>query len=57
MTAVGLQEVSQAIHSMLKPSVILDILQHFAIFATDKYNRKIKIICRYQQYDAANRIV
>jgi len=57
ITAVGLQEVSQAIHSMLKPSVLLDILQNFAVFATDKQNRKIKIICRYQQYDAANRIV
>lgn len=57
ITAVGLQEVSQAIRSMLKPSVILDILQHFAIFATDKQNRKIKIICRYQQYEAANLIV
>ncbi len=57
MTAVGLQEVSQALHSMLKPAVILDIVRHFAIFATDKQNRKIKIICRYQQYDAANRIV
>lgn len=57
LTAVGLQEVSQAIHAMLNPIVILDMLQHFAIFATDKQNRKIKIICRYQQYEGANRIV
>ncbi len=53
MTAVGLQEDSQAIHSMLKRAVVFDILQNFAVFATDKQNRKIKIICRYQQYDAA----
>ena len=42
---------------MLKPEVILDILQHFTIFATDKQHRKIKIICRYQQYQATNQIV
>jgi type I restriction enzyme R subunit len=56
-TAVGLEEVSKAIHAMLNPCVVLDILQHFAIFATGRQNRKIKIICRYQQYEAANRIV
>ena len=28
-----------------------------AIFATDRKNRKIKIVCRHQQYDAANKIV
>ena len=42
---------------MLKPSVILDILEHFTIFATDRRNRRIKIIARYQQYEGANLIV
>ncbi len=42
---------------MLRPEVILDILEHFTIFATDKQHRKIKIICRYQQYQATNQIV
>ena len=53
----GLKEVETAIESMLKPSVILDILAHFTIFATDRQNRRIKIISRYQQYEGANLIV
>jgi type I restriction enzyme R subunit len=31
--------------------------RHFTLFATDKKKRRIKIICRYQQYEAANKIV
>lgn len=42
---------------MLRPRVILDILQNFTLFATDKKHRCIKIICRYQQYEAVNLIV
>ena len=53
----GFKEVEIAIESMFKPSVILDILEHFTIFATDKKNRRIKIISRYQQYEGANMIV
>ena len=54
---LGLKELEIAIESMLKPSVILDILEHFTIFATDRRNRRIKIIARYQQYEGANLIV
>ncbi|MFW4597473.1 type I restriction endonuclease subunit R [Pseudomonas aeruginosa] len=43
--------------SMLRPHVVLDILGSFTLFATDNRKRRIKIICRYQQYEAANRIV
>ena len=42
---------------MLRPHVVLDILSSFTLFATDKKQRRIKIICRYQQYEAANKIV
>jgi type I restriction enzyme R subunit len=52
-----LQHVQAAVESMLRPAVVLDILQHFTLFATDKKHRRIKIICRYQQYDTTNRIV
>jgi type I restriction enzyme R subunit len=31
--------------------------RHFTLFATDKKKRRIKIVCRYQQYEAANLIV
>ena len=43
--------------SMLRPNVVLDILGSFTLFATDKKKRRIKIICRYQQYEAANKLV
>lgn len=53
----GLQEVDRAVSSMLRPEVVLDIAQNFSVFATDRNHRKIKIICRFQQYEAANKIV
>jgi type I restriction enzyme, R subunit len=53
----GLAELQTATDSMLQPAVILDILHHFTLFATDKQHRKIKIICRYQQYQAVNQII
>ncbi len=56
-TVSGLKEVETAARELLKPSVVLDILHHFTVFATDKRHRKIKIIPRYQQYHAANQIV
>ena len=55
--ASGLQEVKQAVLSMLTPETILRILHHFTVFATDRNKRKIKLICRYQQYEAGNQIV
>jgi type I restriction enzyme R subunit len=53
----GLAEVERAVSSMLKPEVVLDIAKNFTTFATDRQRRKIKIICRYQQYEAVNQIV
>ncbi|MCA9124031.1 MAG: type I restriction endonuclease subunit R [Planctomycetaceae bacterium] len=53
----SLAEVRKTVLSMLQPKVILDILQNFTIFATDKKHRRIKIICRYQQYEGTNLIV
>ncbi len=52
-----LVDVQRSIRSMLRPHVVLDILQNFTLFATDKKHRRIKIICRYQQYEGANLIV
>jgi type I restriction enzyme R subunit len=52
-----LEDVKRSIASMLQPKILLDILQNFTIFATDKKHRLIKIICRYQQYEGANLIV
>lgn len=53
----GLAEVETAVRGLLRPAVVLDILQNFTIFATDKKHRKIKMICRYQQYHTTNQII
>lgn len=52
-----LKDVKASVQSMLNPAVVLDILQNFTLFATDKKHRRIKIICRYQQYFTTNQIV
>jgi type I restriction enzyme R subunit len=49
--------VRKTVESLLRPEVMLDILQNFTLFATDKKHRRIKIICRYQQYETTNKIV
>ena len=49
--------VQRSIRSMLRPHVVLEILQNFTLFATDKKHRRIKIVCRYQQYEGANLMV
>jgi type I restriction enzyme R subunit len=57
-TAPGtLAGLKAAVNGLLRPSVVLDILAHFTLFATDKNKRRIKVVCRYQQYEAANLIV
>ena len=53
----GFSALKLAAESMLRPHVVMDILASFTLFATDKKTRRIKIICRYQQYEAANKIV
>ena len=53
----SLADVRRTVESMLRPEVVLDILQSFTVFATDKKHRRIKIIGRYQQYFTTNQIV
>ncbi|HEY7767817.1 HsdR family type I site-specific deoxyribonuclease, partial [Longimicrobium sp.] len=52
-----LRSVEAAVNGLLRPETLLDILAHFTLFATDKRNRRIKVVARYQQYQAANLIV
>lgn len=52
-----LQSVKAAVNGLLRPETLLDILAHFTLFATDKKKRRIKVVARYQQYQAANLIV
>ena len=53
----SLADVKRSVVSMLQPAVVLDLLQNFTVFATDKQQRRNKVICRYQQYEGANLIV
>ncbi|MDP8299191.1 MAG: type I restriction endonuclease subunit R [Candidatus Tantalella remota] len=53
----GLREVEVAVEALLNPTVVMDILENFTIFATDSKNQRIKVIARYQQYEGANLIL
>lgn len=49
--------VRKTVESLLRPAVVLDVLQNFTLFATDKKHRRIKVICRYQQFETTNKLV
>lgn len=51
------QKVQASVSSITRKEVILDLFRYFTLFSTDKRNRKIKVVCRYQQYEGANLIV
>ena len=57
ISAGGLVDLRKSAESLMRPNVLLDILEHFILFATDNKKRRIKVICRYQQYEGANKIV
>ncbi len=54
---VGLQDVAKQLTHLLKPSTLLDILQYYTVYATSSKKKKIKVVCRYQQYEGANAII
>ncbi|GAA5494083.1 hypothetical protein Rhal01_00239 [Rubritalea halochordaticola] len=54
---LGLGEVGKQLSDLLSPARLLDILKNFCLFSTNKKKQRIKIICRYQQYEGANKIV
>lgn len=54
---LGLGQVGEELTNLLHPRRLLDILQNFTLYSTDKKKRRIKVICRYQQYEGANKIV
>ena len=53
----ALERVEKAVTSMLRPRIILDLLDNFTSYAIRKSKQRIKIIARYQQYEAANKLV
>lgn len=54
---LGLGEIGKELSHLLQPQRLLDILQHFCLFSSNKKKRRIKLICRFQQYEGANKIV
>ncbi len=52
-----LNEVQKAVELMLSPKAVLDIMKNFTVFSTEKGGQKIKVLCRYQQYEATKQIV
>ena len=45
------------IKGILNKEILLDILQHFTLFMEIKEGVEVKIVCRYQQYRAAGKII
>lgn len=54
---IGLAAVKEAVDGVLAPDAVLDFLRFFTLFATDGKHRKIKVIARFQQFQATNLIV
>jgi type I restriction enzyme, R subunit len=54
---LGLAEIGKELTDLLNPIRLLDILQNFTLFASNKRKQRSKIICRFQQYEGANKIV
>ena len=55
--APALKRIERTVSSMLRPQMVLDLLGSYTAFATGKGKRRTKIVARYQQVEAANRIV
>ncbi len=55
--ALGVAEVGSQLIDLLQPVRLLDILLNFSLFSTNKKKQRTKIICRFQQYKATNKIV
>ena len=53
----SLADIKISVADMITPKKVMDIMQFFTVFSTDKKHRKIKVICRYQQYEAANLMI
>ena len=53
----AIESVKRTVSSMLRPQVVLDLLGSYTAYATAKGKRRTKIVARYQQVEAANRIV
>lgn len=54
---LGLGEIGKEMSDLLSPKRLLDIMQNFSLFTTNKKKQRIKVIPRFQQYEGANKII
>lgn len=52
-----LEEVKNSVSRMLRTDIVLDILEKFTLYSTTQGGQKIKVLCRYQQYEATKQII
>lgn len=55
--AIGLTGVGKELSDLLNPKRLLDIMLNFSLFTTNKKKQRIKVVSRFQQYEAGNKIV
>ena len=53
----ALDQIKRTVSSMLRPHMVLDLLGNYTAYITGKGKRRAKIVARYQQVEAVNRIV
>jgi type I restriction enzyme R subunit len=51
------RELERLIQGLLAPATLLDVLRTSTVFMDTDAGRRVKVVCRYQQYRAAHRIV
>jgi len=55
--SIGLSEIGKELSDLLSPARLLDIMQNFSLYSSSKKKQRTKVICRFQQYEGANKIV
>lgn len=55
--AHGMSQQEQLIQGMLTKANLISILRSFAVFMDTDAGPRIKVVCRYQQFRAANKII
>lgn len=51
------REQERLIQGLLAPDTLLDVLRTCAVFMDTDAGKRVKVVCRYQQYRAARRII
>ncbi len=54
---VGLSVINKEMMDLLHPTRLLDILKNFSLFTSNQKKQRMKVICRYQQYEGVNKIL